>query len=215
MPSERLEVYSSAARQDLAEERAVAAGRRPSPPEFTPGGRPPRLLWCRLKTGSPGDPPDERYYADEVLPDGLDGGGHLVWATPPGGLQDLVVHNVAEAAGGTQLLAEGRIVRVEERLDGSAPPEFVYLAAAEAVPARRRLARIESYSSGAYTVQPVVRGAGGFVDDGPQIGDVVNLGEIQADEQGYLDGPAAADRYVHIFETPAGWTIVLHPPRMV
>jgi hypothetical protein len=215
MASDRLKADRDGVRLDRAEGREVESARAKSPPEFTPGGSAFRILWCRTKSGSPGDPPDERYFADEVLPDGADEGGHLAWAAVPGGLEDIVVHNVAEAGRETHLLEEGTVLRVEERLDGSAPPEMVYLAQAEAASTPAHLARIIAYESGAYTVQPVRREAGGFVNDGPEIEGVVNLGEIQPDEEGYLAGPAAADRYVPLIETPAGWAIILHPPRMV
>jgi hypothetical protein len=182
--------------------------------DVTPGGPPYRLLWCQVASGAPGSPPDERYYAQEVRPKDTTAGGGIEWEPVPGGLAQAVVHNVAEAAAHTHLLASGTIVRVEERLDRSSPPNMVYLAH---VPAEQpsRLARIVSYDGSAYTVQPVVRGPAGMADDGPQVAGVPNLGELWNDEKGYLAGPAAFDRIVPLVWTPAGWTIVLHPPRMV
>jgi len=59
------------------------------------------------------------------------------------------------------------------------------------------------------------------VGDGPTIAGVPNIGELWADEAGYLAGPEGFGRYVRLFRTPAqhpaeaGWTILLHPPRMV
>jgi len=199
------------------ERRAVEAGRPVDRlPEVSPGGLPYRILWCRIGSDSPADPPDERYYADEVRPTGADLEGHLEWETVPDGLSQIVVHNVAEADAGTHLLAEGTVIRVEERLDRRGPPEFVYLASAIAPSSADRLARIVAYESdGTYTVQPVRREAGGCVDDGDQVTGVLNLGELWDDEKGYLAGPTGFDRYVRIFLMPAGWTIVLHPPRMV
>jgi hypothetical protein len=215
MKTDRLRIYSSAASQGQADERLVEQA-RPAVrvTEISSGGPPYRLLWCRIASGAPGDPPDERYYGDEVRPVGPDSGGHMTWEPAPGGLQEIVVHNVAEAAAGTHLLPANLVVQVEEQLDRSGPPEMVYLANVS-VAAAQRLARIVSYDSGTYTVQPVRREAGGFVNDGPQIAGVPNIGELWDDEQGYLAGPSGFDRYVQIISTPAGWTIVLHPPRMV
>jgi hypothetical protein len=196
---------------------AVEAGRPVDRmPEVSAGGLPYRLLWCRIGTGSPGDPPDERYYADEVRPTGVGPDGRLQWEAVPGGPCGIVVHNVAEAASATHLLDEDTVVRVEERLDRGAPPEFLYLAAAGVPAAQDRLARIVSYDEGGtYTVQPARRESGGFVDDGDEISGVPNIGELWDDERGYLAGPGDFDRYVRIIQTPAGWTILLHPPRMV
>jgi hypothetical protein len=181
-----------------------------------PGELPYRLLWCRIGSGAPGDPPDERYYADEVRATGADSEGHVEWQAVPGGQSGIVVYNIAEAAAETHLLVEGTVVRVEERLDRGAPPQFIYLTFSCVPAVGDRLARIVSYDQGGtYTVQPVTRESGGFVDDGPQIAGVPNIGELWDDEKGYLAGPSAFPRYVQIFKTPAGWTILMHPPRMV
>ena len=214
MDTDRLKVYGAASALDRGDERQLEAA-RPSDrwTEVSPGGPPYRLLWCRVQTSAPADPPDERYYADEVRPAGVDSEGHVQWELVPDGLRDTTVHNVAEAALGTHLVPADTVVRVEERLDRGGPPEWVYLMH---VPVEAdRLARVVSYESGAYTVQPVRREAGGFVDDGPTIAGVPNLGELWPDEAGYLAGPEDFDRYVRLFRTPAGWTILLHPPRMV
>ena len=214
MATDRLSIYGTGAAMERGNERQMEL-LRPAErwTEVTPGGPPYRLLWCRIASGAPGDPPDERYYADEVRPTGAGSSGHIGWESVPGGLEQVVVHNVAEADFGTHLVPEDTIVRVEERLDRGSPPEMVYLADV-AVPLER-LARIVSYDTESYTVQPVRRTGGGIQDDGPTIGGVPNLGELWPDEYGYLDGPADFDRYVQIFLTPAGWTILLHPPRMV
>jgi len=214
MDTDRLKVYGAASALDRGDERQLEAA-RPSDrwTEVSPGGPPYRHLWLRLADGAPGDPPDERYYADEVRPTGVDGGGHLEWEAAPGGLEQVVVHNAAEARAGTHLLAPGTVIRAEERMDRSGPPALLYLADVPVPP--ERLARIVAYDAGAYTVQPVRRESGGFAADGPEIAGVKNLGELWEDEAGYLAGPAAFDRYVGIFWTPAGWTMVLHPPRMV
>jgi len=214
MTGDRLKIYGVEALLDRNENRGASAtrGARASA-EVSPGGPPYRLLWCRVQMSAPADPPDERYYADEVRPAGVDGEGHVQWELVPDGLGDITVHNVAEAALGTHLVPADTVVRVEERLDRGGPPEWVYLMH---VPVEAdRLARVVSYESGAYTVQPVRREAGGFVDDGPTIVGVPNLGELWGDEAGYLAGPEGFDRYVRLFRTPAGWTILLHPPRMV
>jgi hypothetical protein len=214
MPSDRLRIFNVDAALDHQEERQTDGPRAAEQrSEVTPAGPPYRLLWCRIVSGSPGDPPDERYYADEVRPADAGESGHMTWEPVPGGLQDFVVHNVAEVARGTHGLTEGTVVRAEERLDRSEPPSLVYLAWAE-VPSTR-LARIVSYDAGTYTVQPVRREQAGFVDDGPPVSGVPNLGELWPDEAGYLAGPADYDRYVHLLNTPAGWVILLHPPRMV
>jgi hypothetical protein len=214
MDTDRLGIYGPAVALDRGEARLVEAA-RPSDRhvEVTPGGPPYRLLWLRIKSGAPADPPDERYYADEVRPGGTDSGGHVAWEAVPGGLTDVIVHNVAEAQAATHLLREDAVIHAEERLDRSGPPEMVYLADVP-VPLER-LARIIAYANGGYTVQPVRREPAGFVDDGPAITAVSNIGELWPDEAGYLAGPPDFDRYVGIVWTPAGWTIVLHPPRMV
>ena len=215
MGQERLKIYANEAARDRRGERQVDLARPTEKwAEVTPGGPPYRLLWCRITDGAPGNPPDERYYGDEVRPAGVDASGHVTWETVPDGLQQIVIHNVAEAVSGTHLAPADTIVRVEERLDRRGPPEMVYLAEV-GIAGSERLARIVSYASGAYTVQPVRREGGGFVDEGDPIDGVPNLGELWDDEAGYLAGPSQFDRYVRIFTTPAGWTILLHPPRMV
>jgi hypothetical protein len=214
MASDRLKAYRSATALNYTEQRRIRSDRAADPwTEVSPGGPPYRLLWCRITSGAPGNPPDERYYADEVRPTGVDGEGRLEWEPVPDGLAGIVVHNTAETGLGTHALAEEAVIRVEERLDRSGPPEMVYLAHVP-VP-QERLARIISYAAGAYTVQPVRRQGGGFVDDGSPIASVPNLGELWDDEKGYLAGPTGFDRYVRIFRTPAGWILLLHPPRMV
>ena len=215
MGQERLKIYANEAARDRRVERQVDLARPTEKwAEVTPGGPPYRLLWCRITDGAPGNPPDERYYGDEVRPAGVDASGHVTWEAVPDGLQQIVVHNMAEAVPKTHLVPTDTIVRVEERLDRRGPPEMVYLAEV-GIAGAERLARIVSYASGAYTVQPVRREGGGFVDEGDPIAGVPNLGELWDDEAGYLAGPSQFDRYVRIFTTPAGWTILLHPPRMV
>jgi hypothetical protein len=182
--------------------------------EVSPAPPPYRLLWCQIASGAPGDPPDERYYADEVRPQAADESGHMEWEAAPGGLQGIVVHNVAETGTGGHMLTEGTVLRVEERLDHGDPPSLVYLACAEMQQAQK-LARIVSYDSGFYTVQPVRLEAGSFADDGQPLFGVPNLGELWPDEAGYLDGPAGYDRYVELLGKPGGWVFILHPPRMV
>ncbi len=213
MNNERLKVHGTSAALERAERRHAEAGRPTAPAEFTPGGPPYRVLWCRVTAGSPGDPPDERYYAEAVRPSGPDGEGRIQWEAVSGGPAGLVVHNVAEAAAGTHLLAEGTVLRVEARMDGDGPPAMVYLAHA-AVPVDR-LARIVSYAGGTYTVQPVRREGGGFVDDGPEIGGVANAGELWPEEAGYLGGPPAYERVVRLVRAGGEWLVIHHPPRMV
>jgi len=216
MPEDRLAIYAAASALDRGEMRdldALRPGAREA--ELTPGGPPYRVFWARVLADAPGDPPDERYYADEVRPCGIDAGGHLTWEKPPDGLEAIVVHNVAEAGAGSHLLAADAVVRVEARLDRSSPPEKVYTTHATVAAASWRLARVVSYSDGTYTVQPVRRETGGYVSDGDPVSGVPNLGELWPDEAGYLAGPSGFDRYVPIWETPAGWVIILHPPRMV
>jgi len=216
MDTDRLRIHAPAAALDAADDHRAASPRDGGALALlTPGGPPYRLLWCRLTSGAPGDPPDERYYADEVRPRGADGEGHLEWEAVPGGLEQIVVHNVAELGRDTHALAPDTVVRVEERLDRGQPPQSVYLAFVAAAPAGARLARIVSYEDGAYAVQPVRRDGGAFVDDGPPIAGVPNVGELWDDEEGYLQGPPDFDRYVEILPTAGGWIILLHPPRMV
>ena len=146
---------------------------------------------------------------------GPDGNGRMQWETPPGGLAGIVVHNVAEADARSHLLTKDAVVRVEARLDRSSPPDMVYLTCVPAAETMQRLARVVSYSGGTYTVQPVRREGGQFVDDGDPVAGVPNVGELWPDEAGYLAGPSEYDRYVPLTWTASGWIIVLHPPRMV
>ncbi len=216
METDRLRIYAPGAALDRGDDRHLEADRpKDRWTEISPGGPPYRVLWCRITTGAPGSPADERYYAEEVRPKGTDAGGHIEWEAVPGGVEGIVVHNVAEAETGTHLVPESTVVRVEERLDRSAPPEMVYLTNVPVARPAQRLARVVSYSGGTYTVQPVRREEGGFENDGDPISGVPNVGELWPDEAGYLAGPDGFDRYVRILSTPAGWTILLHPPRMV
>jgi hypothetical protein len=214
MNGDRLPAYASASVLDRVVDRQLRAARPASRwTDVTPGAPPYRLLWCRIREDAPSDPPDERYYGDEVRPTGVDSGGHLTWDYVPDGLSQITIHNVAEALAETHGLPPGTIVRVEERLDRQGPPEFVYMT--DAAPPAERLARIVSYDVGTYTVQPVRRESAGFASEGPPISNVPNLGELWDDEAGYLAGPTGFDRYVRIFWTPSGWAMLLHPPRMV
>ncbi len=216
MPNDPLGIYTPGAVRDRSEDRHVDAARPTDrSPDLEPGGPPYRTFWARILATAPGDPPDERYYADEVRPVGPDGNGHMQWQKPTGGLESIVVHNVAEADTGSHLVPEDTVVRVEARLDRRSPPEMVYLTARSAAEPTQRLARITSYSGGAYTVQPVRREGGEFVDDGDAITGVPNVAELWPDEAGYLDGPSGYDRYVPLVSTASGWIILLHPPRMV
>jgi hypothetical protein len=214
MSTDRLKAYEMGAALDLADATLVEAARPTDRwAEIVPGGSPYRLLWVRLRDDAPGQPPDERYYGDEVRPAGPDSNGHMTWEAAPGGLVQAVIHNVAEAASGTHRVEPGTVVRVEERLDRSQPPTRVYLA--DVADSGERLARIVSFDGGLYTVQPVRREAAGYVEEGSPMVAVPNLGELWPDEAGYLAGPEAFDRYVRIFRTPAGWAMLLHPPRLV
>jgi hypothetical protein len=215
MAEERLKILGLDAALLREEEREAGLPRTADGlSEVSPAPPPYRLLWCRIGSGAPGDPPDERYYADEVRPQQGGSCGHVQWEPVPNGLQDIVVHNIAEAAAGSHTLPEGMVIRVEERLDHADPPDLVYLACAEAAQ-QTRLARIVSYDSGSYTVQPVRLETGGLADDGPPLSGVPNLGELWPDEAGYLDGPAGYDRYVELLGGSGGWVFILHPPRMV
>lgn len=214
MGRKRLKIHGTEAILDRTAVREASAEREVRPDlDVTPGGPAYRLLWCRLGADAPGDPPDERYYGDEVRASGVDGEGHVQWELVPDGLADIVVHNTAEAVLGTHLVPADAVVRVEARLDRGGPPEWVYLT--DVPVSADRLARVVSYGGGTYTVQPVRAEGGGFVDDGAPVTGVANLGELWPDEAGYLDGPDGFDRYVRLFRTGAGWTILLHPPRMV
>jgi hypothetical protein len=216
MTPDRLSAYPAGPTLDLVAERGLQAARPTDRwAEVGPAGPPHREFWCRVLEDAPGDPPDERYFADEVRPTGVGPGGHLEWEPVPGGLEEIVVHNVVEAVAGTHLLQAGTVIRVEERLDRNDPPELVFVASVTVGGGTDRLARIESYESGAYIVQPVMRTSGGYAADGPPIEGVPNLGELWDAEQGYLAGPASFDRYVRIFQTPAGWAMLVHPPRLV
>jgi len=75
--------------------------------------------------------------------------------------------------------------------------------------------RIVSYSGGVYTVQPVVRSGGAWQDAGPQLTNIRNFGEVQAEEAGYLAGPSGCDIYVPLFEAGDERFLLVHPPRMV
>jgi hypothetical protein len=214
MAEERLKVLGVDAALLREEEREAALPRSgEGRNEVSPGLPPYRLLWCQIASGAPGDPSDERYYADEVRPRQGGYAGHIEWEPVPGGLQGIVVHNIAEAGQGSHTLPEGLVIRVEGRLDRGAPPEMVYLACAEMQ--QTRLGRIVSYDTGSYTVQPVRREEGGYVNDGAALSGVKNLGELWPEEAGYMSGPADYDRYVELLSTGGEWVFIVHPPRLV
>jgi len=216
MERDAIGIYAPSVLRDRGEDRDVDAARpRDRLPDLSPGGPPYRLFWARLLAGAPGDPPDERYNADEVRPAGPDGDGRMAWETFAGALAGVVVHNVAEADARSHLLAEDTVVRAEARLDRRSPPDMVYLMYVPAAETNQRLGRIVSYAEGTYTVQLVRREGGQFVDDGDPVAGVPNVGELWADEAGYLAGPSQFDRYVPLTWTASGWILVLHPPRMV
>jgi hypothetical protein len=217
MEPDALGVYAPSAVRDRSEDRHVDAARPTDrSPDLEPGGPPYRPFWARLLATAPGDPPDERYLADEVRPTGPTGDGLMQWETFAGALAGIVVHNVAEAEARSHLLAAETVVRVEARLDRRSPPDMVYLTfVPPAAEVRQQVARVVSYAGGAYTVQPVRREGGQFVDDGDPVAGVPNVGELWPDEAGYLNGPSEYDRYVPLTWTASGWIIVLHPPRMV
>lgn len=180
-----------------------------------------RLWWGRITAVVPGSPPDERYAVDEVRPSAVDGGGALVWELVPDGGRNVVVWNVAEAIDRTHELPEGEVVLVREELDQSHPGEFravFFRAASPGEPPSvggSRMCRIISYGGGsAYTVQPVAWSGGAWVDDGDTLSGVVNVGELQAGEDGYLAGPSGADVYVRLYTEGDDAFLVVHPPRM-
>jgi len=177
-----------------------------------------RLWWGRLNdTTPPGDPPDERYTLDEVQPEGVDQDGCIEWELVPDGRTDVVAWNVAEAIDRTHLVPEDAVVLVREELDRSSPAEFrAVFFRSVAGPAGSRMCRVESYSSGngTYTVQPVVWNGSAWADDGDAVSDVVNVGEIQSGEAGYLAGPTGEDVYVRLYDDGGEPFLAVHPPRM-
>ena len=48
----------------------------------------------------------------------------------------------------------------------------------------------------------------------PPISGVVNVGEIQSGEEGYLSGPTGQDVYVRLYEEDGEMFVAVHPPRM-
>jgi len=175
------------------------------------------LYWGRLEGSSPGTPPDERYYLHEVRPSGIDVDDAIEWEAVPGGRQDVVAWNLAEAIDRTHELPIDTVVLVREELDQSEPPEFRAIFYC-AVPPRSgsRMCRIDSYQSGSgsYTVQPVAWSGSAWTDDGNPISGVVNVGEIQSGEEGYLGGPTGQDVYVRLYEEDGEMFLAVHPPRM-
>ena len=87
MSTERLKAYQIGPALDLADERGVEAARpETAGPRSAPATR--RTGCCGASAGAaPADPPDERYYADEVRPAGVDTGGHMAWELVPDGLR--------------------------------------------------------------------------------------------------------------------------------
>lgn len=65
-----------------------------------------------------------------------------------------------------------------------------------------------------YTVQPVIMTAEGFENDGDTIANVVNYGEVQADEYGYWAGPSGEDIYLPLYSGGGVYYLMSHPPRM-
>lgn len=177
------------------------------------------LYWGRLNDSTPpGDPPDERYCVDEVQPEGVDQDGAIEWGVVPGGRTDVVAWNMAEAVDRTHELAEDTVVLVREELDRDSPAEFrsIFCRSVGGPGGGSRMCRVESYSSGegTYTVQPVVWNDSAWTDDGDEIAGVVNVGEVQGGEAGYLSGPVGEDIYVRLYEENEEHFLAVHPPRM-
>jgi DUF2075 family protein len=78
------------------------------------------------------------------------------------------------------------------------------------------MCRVESYDGqqGTYTVQPVTWNGGQWADDGDPVDGVVNVGEVQGGEEGYLGGPTGHDIYVRLYEENGDQFLAVHPPRM-
>jgi hypothetical protein len=79
-----------------------------------------------------------------------------------------------------------------------------------------RMCRVISYngSLGTYTVQPVAWTGAAWQDDGDQVEGVVNVGEIQAGEEGYLGGPTGEEVYARLYDENGARFLAVHPPRM-
>ena len=175
------------------------------------------LWWGRVKSSpAPGDPADERYYVDEVRPTGVATDGTLEWGLTPGGRTDAVAWNVAEAIERTHRVADESVVLVREELDRESPAEFRAIFFRTIPGGGSRMCRVESYQGleGTYTVQPVAWSGTEWVDDGSAIGGVVNVGEVQGGEQGYLGGPTGQAIYVRLYEENGERFLAVHPPRM-
>jgi len=177
-----------------------------------------RLYWARLAaTPAPGSPPDERYYADEVRPAGLTSEGAIDWQLTPGGRTETIAWNVAEALDRSHRLPDGTVVLVREELDCSSPAEFrAIFCRAPASAGGSRMCRVESYDAEeqTYTVQPVAWTGSAWEDQGETIEGVVNVGEVQAGEEGYLSGPQAATIRVRLYDENGTPFLAVHPPRM-
>jgi hypothetical protein len=177
------------------------------------------LYWARVSDETPpGSPPDERYVVDEVRPEGIDGEGAVTWELVPGGRRDVVAWNVAEAVDRTHQLDPDTVVLVREELDHGSPVEFRALFFRSVAPSGgSRVGRVTGYDSleATYTVQPVSWNGSAWTDDGAAISDVPNLGEVRAEEEGYLAGPAGSDIYVTLHEEGGDTFLIVHPPRMV
>jgi hypothetical protein len=177
------------------------------------------LYWAKLADApSPGDPPDERYVVTQVRPVGLDGEGAIEWEPVPGGRVNVTAWNVAEAIDRTHELEAGRVVLVREELDQASPPEFraIFFCPSGGGGGGSRMCRIESYQSASktYTVQPVAWSGGSWEADGSAIVGVVNVGEIQEGEEGYLSGPTGKRVYARLYEEDGTYFLAVHPPRM-
>jgi hypothetical protein len=175
------------------------------------------LWWGRINGATPpGDPPDERYVVDEVRPVGIDAAGAIEWELSPAGGRDVVAWNVAEAIDRTHELPENAVVLVRQELDRESPAEFraIFFRSVGGPGGGSRMCRIESYGAGAYTVQPVVWSGSSWSDDGLAVTDVVNVGEVRAEEAGYLAGPSGHDVYVRLYDEGGEPFLAVHPPRM-
>lgn len=175
------------------------------------------LYWARLQdAAAPGDPPDERYLVDEVRPTAVDQDGALTWELVPGGRTDLVAWNLAEALDRTHELAPDEVVLVREELDQGSPAEFRAIFFRGVGGSGSRMCRIVSYQtgSGTYTVQPVAWSESAWQDDGGTLSGVANVGEVRAEEAGYLAGPANHDIYVRLYVEGDTPFLAVHPPRM-
>lgn len=157
------------------------------------------------------------YSWTEQQPKSTGGGGKADWEDEVGPREG--VKSTATAAyelNGAEDVPNDTLVTLCEIVRSNGTPAYFFSFVVVSSFGGSRMCLIVSYQSGttSYTVQPVAWSGSAWVNDGSQITGVVNVGEVQTGEGGYLSGPGGEDIYVRLYEENGDWFLAVHPPRM-